>query len=130
MKEYSAYLTFSEIDQDVLMQVKALAENAALQIDVGKNFLEFEYFGRDTARQVIQFLFELARLLHNASGEAKCELVNDDGDSNFEFYRISDGKLICQLGKIHRGPEMVLKDNDTHPSENSDAAASTSPSRG
>lgn len=108
MKEYSAYLTFPAIDQHGVAQIKALAESAALQVDAGETFLEFEYSGRDSSRQVVRFLYELAKLLHDASGEVRCELVNDDGDDEFEFYRISAGRLICQIGKVVRGQETVI----------------------
>lgn len=108
MKEYSAYLTFPAIDQYGVAQIKALAESAALQVDVGETFLEFEYSGRDSSRQVVRFLYELAKLLHDASGEVRCELVNDDGDDEFEFYRINEGRLICQIGKVVRGQETVI----------------------
>lgn len=113
MKEYSAYLTFPAIDQNRVIQIKALAESVALQVDVGETFLEFEYSGRDSSRQVVRFLYELAKLLHHASGEVKCELVNDDGYDDFEFYRISEGRLICQIGRIVRGQEAVIDFKDS-----------------
>ncbi len=108
MREYYGYLTFAEIDQDRIHQVRKLAESAALRIDVGETFLEFEYSGRDSSRQIVRFLYGVAALLLDVLGEVKCELVDDDGEERFEFYSIRGGNLICQRGIVVRGQETVV----------------------
>jgi hypothetical protein len=109
MKEYSSYLTFKGLDSKSLEKIKSTSVEFKLEIELGSNFLEFEYSGNDISRNVIKFFYNLARIVGNAKGELICEIINDSGDNKFEFYNIENGELICQRGEIIRGNREIVK---------------------
>lgn len=109
MREYSSYLTFNELDSKSLEKIKAASVEFKLGIELGSNFLEFEYSGNDISRNVIKFFYNLARIVGNAKGELICEVINDSGDNEFEFYDIENGELIFQRGEIIRGNREIVK---------------------
>jgi hypothetical protein len=109
MKEYSAYLTFNDLEATDVEKIKRLAEEYSVQADIGSNYLEFDYVGRDTSRNVVKFFYCLSKVVVDAAGEVACEIVNDDGDNEFEFYSIRNGLLICQVGKIIREAGQVVE---------------------
>ncbi|MGS2724933.1 hypothetical protein ACVBEJ_14455 [Porticoccus sp. GXU_MW_L64] len=108
MREYSAYLIFKGVDENRLLKIGALARKSAIEVDFGENFLEFEFSGRDTDKQIVKYCVSLAEILGDAEGEIVCEIINDEGDNEFEFYRIKNNKLIRQLGRIVRNYEEVV----------------------
>ena len=109
MKEYTAYLIFEGLSKHTLKQLSDLVDKFGFEVDFDENFLEFEYSGRDAPLNVIKFFYELAKVVQSADGELVCELVNDDGDNEFEFYQVQSGQLTCQSGKIVRGREQIIE---------------------
>ena len=109
VREYSAYFIFGGLGQNALDEISELTKNCGFEVDVGQGFLEFDYSGRDSSLNVIKYFYALAKIIQNATGELRCQLVDDSEDNEFEFYRIEGGKLIFQAGKIIRGPDEIIK---------------------
>jgi hypothetical protein len=109
MKEYSAYLVFRGLNEKALDEVGKLTKDYGFDLDFDSKFLEFEYSGRDAPLKVIKYFYNLAKIVGNAEGELICEVVNDEGDNVFEFYRIENDCLILQRGKIVRETEEVIE---------------------
>ncbi|MCX4028569.1 hypothetical protein H0A36_14555 [Endozoicomonas sp. SM1973] len=109
MKEYSSYLTFDNLSESQLSEISSLTDEYNFEVDFDHKFLEFNYSGRDTSLNVIKYFYKLATIVQNASGELVSEIVNDDGDNEFEFYKIKNGKLFFQSGKIIRGEEELIE---------------------
>jgi hypothetical protein len=92
-----------------LDEVGKLTKDFGYDLDFDSKFLEFEYSGKDVPLKVIKYFYKLAKIVGDAEGGLICELVNDEGDNEFEFYRIENNRLILQRGKIVRGPEEVIE---------------------
>jgi hypothetical protein len=106
---YSGYLAV-DIDPDQTSQLRSLIKDLP-SFDVGANYLEVEYKGRDTSRMIVRTLIRVAQLVRRAKGEVRCQIEGDGDDLRFEFYRIEDGRLIRQLGKVNRGEETEVEEN-------------------
>lgn len=109
MKDYSAYFIFSDLSLDALSKISVLSKRYGFEVDYGETFLEFEYSGRDAPLNVVKYFCALAKIVQKAEGELVCEVVNDEGDNEFEFYSIQQGKLVFQPGKIVRGDKEVIE---------------------
>ncbi|MEJ7618481.1 MAG: hypothetical protein WKF30_16290, partial [Pyrinomonadaceae bacterium] len=83
-----------------------------LGFDMGANYLEFDYAGRDTNRKVVRLLSILAPIIGNAQGEAQCKLNWEESDATFEFYAIRNHQLTCQRGYIVREAEEAVHNPD------------------
>ena len=100
--EYSAYLIFDVLPEEEIQKIRSVAENFNLELDIGSDYLEFEYSGRDTERQILIFLCKIAKVIGDAKGEIRCEKHNDEIDPLFEFLKITGGNLLLQKGRIVR----------------------------
>jgi hypothetical protein len=100
--EYSGYLTFTPLPEERLRQIRCLAGQSGLELDVGETWLELEYSGRDTNRKVRHFLKNLAAIIGQAEGEIVCEIASEEGDPTFEFYTVNKAGLYVQKGYIVR----------------------------
>lgn len=105
LREYSGFLSLSEIPSSVRNEVQRAAGESGLEVDVGQAYIEFEYSGRDSNRFVVSFLSKLARIIQDADGEILCEQTFEGKDPLFEFYRIKGGCLFRQIGQLVRGAE-------------------------
>ncbi|WP_017327093.1 hypothetical protein [Synechococcus sp. PCC 7336] len=103
MKDYSAYLILNKIDQSTISLIKGIANRFKLEVDIGENYFEFDYSGRDKNHYVVRFFAELAAIIVDCKGEIICEIINDEGDNSYEFFSIENGELFCQPGEILRG---------------------------
>ena len=77
-------------------------------VTLDEDALEFEFQGRDLSDFVVHVFQEVAKVVHDANGEIRCEIDDDDRtDSEFIFYTISKDVLWEQHGKITRSPEPI-----------------------
>jgi hypothetical protein len=106
--EYSCYLTFDPLSSEQLREIESLVKPLGISIDVGSQYLEFDYSGRDNNRKVVRLLHQLAGIIGDANGEVRCELAWEDSDPSFEFYSIKGGCLLLQKGYIVREEPVVL----------------------
>jgi hypothetical protein len=106
--EYDGYLSLGLSPDQVTRIAQRANEKGLLGVEVDRGSIVFKYSGRDAGRWVIDFLREIAREVQDADGEIVCTLNNDDGDPSFEFYRVTNGKLLRQRGVILREPEENL----------------------
>jgi|GEM_PF-1108881 len=115
---YSAWLTFEAITPSILESAQERGERAGVAIEEFiPTSLEFSYTGRDSNWKIVRFLQTLAPALVQADGEVECSINGGDGDTLFEYYTITKGKLYCQDGRIERGAskEVVeLKQSNPH----------------
>lgn len=102
---YSGYLSVPSLTPQAAELVRSAAQAAGLEVDIGSGSIEFGYDGRDSNRFVVEFLRQVASAIGTASGEVRCEVAADGADPCFEFYRISNGRLLRQTGAIVRQPE-------------------------
>ena len=93
---YSGYLTGFTLDPELVASLRTTAQRIGINLDVERNFIELSFVGRDSNDFVIAFLSELARAIGDADGEIRCEITIDELDPLFEFYRVSEGKLLRQ----------------------------------
>ena len=105
---YDGYLVFAKPVPDLEKRIKAVADAAGLQVDVGNNSIEFRYEGRDSNQFVVKFLTALAGIVGTASGEIRCQVTTDEGDPIFEFFRIKNSHLFMQRASLVRGVEEEL----------------------
>ncbi|NJN35933.1 MAG: hypothetical protein HC794_01400 [Nitrospiraceae bacterium] len=103
MKEFDAYMTFSRIGEEDLDALRSHAEMSGINVDLGQDYIEFSYSGKDYSSSVIDFLLKLAKTVKDASGEVSCNHIDDEMNDYFEFFSIENGELYCQPGKIVRG---------------------------
>jgi len=100
-RSYSGYLITSGLSDEAMKSVSTLAERMHL-FTIHENAIEIEYTGRDTSRIVVKSLLQLAQLIRDAEGEVRCEISGDTGQLAFEFYRIREGRLFRERGRIVR----------------------------
>ena len=100
IRTYTAYL---RIGPDKADQVRELCHSTTV-FDVGTNYIEINYTGRDTNRFVVAELKKIASVVGDAEGEITCSYQNEAGDPSFEFYMIAGGKLYVQKGVVSRAP--------------------------
>lgn len=101
-RNYSGWLQIS-VDLAQREKLKFLAQNVGLELDVGNNYIEFEYQGRDSNQFVVKFLMAMAKIILDAQGEVRCEMEPEEGDPVFNFYSFKEGQLLLQHGEIKRG---------------------------
>jgi hypothetical protein len=103
IKRYDAYLTFSKLTSEKQDAIRQLMDAQGLDVDLFDNALEFSFEGRDVNDKVVEVFAQIDVLLHEASGEIRCEIDDDDyQDPTFEFFSITDSHLWKQSGKIVR----------------------------
>lgn len=108
--EYSCYMTFAPLSNENLARAKRFITTSGLSVDLGVNYLEFDYTGRDTNRQVVRLLDALAPIIGDADGEALCTLNWEDRDASFEFYSIKNQRLLRQEARLVRAKAEVVSD--------------------
>lgn len=122
--EYGCYMSFAPLSDEKLQQAKSLIDASGVGFDIGANYLEFDYTGRDTNRKVARLLWALAPIIGDAQGEAQCQLNWEGSDATFEFYLIKNYQLIRQRGRIVRETAEVVHSLDsTQTHEEAPAAA-------
>jgi hypothetical protein len=113
--EYSCHMSFEPLSDEKLRLAHRLIDASGLGFDIGEDYLEFDYSGRDTNRKVTRLLAALASIVGDASGEAQCTLAWEDSDATFEFYSIKNHRLMRQKAHIVREPEEVAYSPDDVP---------------
>jgi hypothetical protein len=99
------------LSPDTLEIIQKAADSRALTLDIGNNYIEFEFEGRDTNQFVVDFLRILAKAVGTASGEFRCEITADKQEPLYEFFKFRDSKLFRQRGLIVRESEEDITDN-------------------
>lgn len=94
---YSGYLS---IDSGRASALKELRLQPSF--DVGLDYIEIIYTGRDANRFMVTELKKIATMIESATGEVTCAYQNESEDPKFEFYTIENGKLYLQRGTILR----------------------------
>ncbi len=102
LRSCDGYLTFPRLTDSSQARIVELASRTGLLIEVGNDFLEISYEGRDRNEVVIAFLRDLAVLIVDAQGEIRCEVSGEQADPTFEFFRIVDARLMRQRGHLVR----------------------------
>jgi hypothetical protein len=111
MREYSGTWRVA-MTGEARQRTLVLAQSVGLSVELGEQWVEFEYNGRDSNRFVVTFLLGLAAILRDAQGEVEC-VTSGDGDPKYEFFTVVDGTLVRQVGRIVRGPAEQV-DADPH----------------
>jgi len=115
---YSGSITIDPLTPDTLETIHKAADERALTLDIGNNYIEFEFEGRDNNQFVVDFLRILAKAVENASGEFRCEITVDKQDPLYEFFTIRDSKLFRQRGLIVReSEEDITSIENQHPGQ-------------
>ena len=116
---YTGSITIDPLTPDTLETIHKAADERALTLDIGNNYIEFEFEGRDSNQFVVDFLRILAKAVGTATGEFRCEITVDKQDPLYEFFTIRDSKLFRQRGLIVRESEEditnVANQNPGHP---------------
>jgi hypothetical protein len=107
---YSGSITITSLTPDILQTIQKAADDRALTLDIGNNYIELEFEGRDSNQFVVDFLRILAKAVGTASGEFRCEITADRQDPLYEFFTIRDSKLFRQRGLIIRESEEDITD--------------------
>ncbi len=72
---YQGYLTGFALTSTSLTQIREDARKRGFpNLDLGDNYLEFAFEGRDSNQHVVDFLRMLAPTIGSASGEIRCEV--------------------------------------------------------
>jgi hypothetical protein len=103
--EYSGYSSFTHQDANMLHQIKQVAEEAGIEIDISPTTLEIDYVGRDHFRKIIRFLIHVAALLHQAEGEMEYLGRGDETVPMLEYLTIKNDCVYRQPCRIVRLPE-------------------------
>lgn len=103
LRSYDGYLRCSGLTGSSRARIIDLAHSAGIGIEFGIGYLELSYVGRDRQEFFVAFLRDLATLMGNVDGEIRCEVSGEQADPTFEFFRIVDGRLLRQRGRIVRG---------------------------
>lgn len=56
--EHSCYLTFEPLSGEKMQLATSLVDASGLSFDLGRDYLDFDYSGRDTNRKVVRLLSE------------------------------------------------------------------------
>jgi Fe-S oxidoreductase len=103
---YTGHITTgSLLTSETIEAVQKAADERGLILDIGNNYIECEFEGRDSNQFVVGFLRILAQAVGSASGEFRCEITVEHEDPLYEFFKIRDGRLIRQRGLILRESE-------------------------
>jgi Fe-S oxidoreductase len=102
---YSGAISTPALSPGAVETIQKAADASGLSIEIGNNYIEFEFEGRDSNQFVVDFLRTLAQAVGTASGEFRCEVKVDKEDPLYEFFSIRDSRLIRQRGLIVREPE-------------------------
>jgi len=108
---YSGSISISTLSPDTLETIQQAADVRALTLDIGNNYIQLEFEGRDSNQFVVDFLRILAKAVGTASGEFRCEITADKQDPLYEFFTIRDSKLYRQRGLIIRESEEDITDS-------------------
>jgi hypothetical protein len=112
---YDGYLTGFMIPPGVVSEIMRRGESLGLPIEIGQDYFEFSFQGRDSNLFVVDFLRYLAQKLGTATGEIRCEITVDEPDPLFEFFKLRSGKLIVQKGHILRDSEIEAEVKESEP---------------
>jgi hypothetical protein len=102
---YSGSVHTTALSHDAVDAIQKAADSCGLSIEIGNNYVEFAFEGRDSNQFVVEFLRTLAHAVETASGEFRCEVKVEKEDTFFEFFSIRDRRLIRQRGVIVRQKE-------------------------
>jgi hypothetical protein len=102
---YSGSIRTDALSHESVENIQKAAESCGLSLDIGNNYVEFAFEGRDSNQFVVEFLRTLAHAVENASGEFRCEVTRENEDPLFEFFSIRNRRLIRQRGVIARENE-------------------------
>jgi hypothetical protein len=109
---YSGAITTPALSHDAVETIRKAADASDLSIEIGNNYIEFEFDGRDHDQFVVDFLRTLAKAVGTATGEFRCEVKLDKEDPLYEFFLIRDSRLIRQRGLIVREREQDITAGD------------------
>jgi hypothetical protein len=102
---YSGTINTPALSHNAVQTIEKAADACGLSLDIGNNYIEFAFEGRDSNQFVVGFLRTLAHAVGTANGEFRCEVKVGKEDSLYEFFMIRNGRLIRQRGLIVREPE-------------------------
>jgi len=108
---YSGSISITSLTPEILETIQKAADDRALTLDIGNNYIEFEFEGRDSNQFVVDFFRILAKAVRTASGEFRCEITADKQEPLYEFFKFRDSKLFRQRGLIVRESEEDITDN-------------------
>jgi hypothetical protein len=102
---YSGVIHTTALSHDAIETIQKAADASGLSVEIGNNYIEFDFEGRDSNQFVVEFLRTLAHAVETASGEFRCEVQVEKEDPLFEFFSIREGRLIRQRAVIVREKE-------------------------
>jgi Fe-S oxidoreductase len=102
---YSGHITTTLLTAEAIETVQQAADSRGLTLDIGNNYIEFEFEGRDSNQFVVEFFRIMARAVRDAKGEFRCEVTAANQDALYEFFKIREGRLIRQRGLVVRESE-------------------------
>jgi hypothetical protein len=102
---YSGVIHTTALSHDAIETIQKSADASGLSVEIGNNYIEFDFEGRDSNQFVVDFLRTMAQAVETATGEFRCEVSVEKADPLFEFFSIRDGRLIRQRGVIVRQQE-------------------------
>jgi hypothetical protein len=101
------------LTSETIEAVQKAADKRGLILDIGNNYIELDFEGRDSNQFVVDFLRILAQAVGTACGEFRCEIAVEQEDPLYEFFKIRDGRLIRQRGLIVRESEEDISAPET-----------------
>ena len=117
---YSGSITTTSLTSDVIETIQEAADDRALTLDIGNNYIELEFDGRDSSQFVVDFLRIMAKAVGTASGEFRCEITANKQEPLYEFFKIRDSRLFRQRGLIVRESEEDITSGNTSPTQQSE----------
>ena len=106
--DYDGLIRFASLTARQQEQIRDVLQTANFQAILTPTLMEVSYAGHDTGRHIVRLLCDVARIIVNADGEIVCSFSGDNtlghnvSETEYEFYRIRDGKLYRQHGHIVR----------------------------
>jgi hypothetical protein len=105
MCTYSGAIKTEALSHEAVEAIQKAADACGLSIEIGNNYIEFAFEGRDSNQFVVEFLRTMAHFVGTAKGEFRCEVHAEKGDPQFEFFRMRDKRLIRQRAVLVRQAE-------------------------
>lgn len=102
---YQGRVVYPLVSSIIHLRLKQLFEKYRLTSSMNDQGLEVSYAGRDANRWYLEFLKEFAQVVPDARGDILCRIEAMDGDQEFEFYYLREGRVYWQEGTIIKDPQ-------------------------
>jgi hypothetical protein len=105
---YQGRVVYPLVSSIIHLRLKQLFEKYRLTSSIDHQGLEVSYAGRDANRWYLEFLKEFAQVVPDARGDILCRIEAMNGEQEFEFYYLQEGRVYWQEGKVVRGPQIEV----------------------